>query len=59
MQQGHEFIYLAKKLRDAQTYKDESYRSKKHQTKLKKIETEFDEYLAILLDPEKFKKRFP
>lgn len=58
MQQGHEFIYLAKKLRDAQTEPDEVTRTKKHQTKLKKIETEFDEYLKILLDPEKFKKRF-
>jgi hypothetical protein len=58
MQQGHEFIYLAKKLRDAQTERDETFRSKKHQTKLKKIEAEFDEYLKILLDPEKFKKRF-
>ena len=59
MQQGDEFIVLAKKLRNAQTEKDETARTAKHKRLVKKIEEEFDEYLEILLDPEKFKKRFP
>jgi len=58
MQQGNEFITLAKRLRDAQTERYEIAKTQKHKKIVKKIEAEFDEYLDILIDPEKFKRRF-